>query len=298
MGGMVAHRGASMFQRSGPSTVGEYARDYGLIHAVRPNTLHQYRIVADLFERWAGGPVRLVDLDERSVSAWLRDLGQTHAPATCRSKRVGLLALWRAAAEEGLCDPPARRVRSVPVPIVTVEAWDADEVRRLLATVRTLRGRHPCGLSRPEWWDLAIRVAWDTGLRRGDQFRLAVASVQPDGTGWWTQSKTGRPVAFRLADGTLGMLRASLERAPRKLVCPWEASLEGFASQFRRIVRIAGVRPGTWKWLRRGSASDVEAQVPGEGAAQVGHAPGSRVAAIHYLAPRLCGKRRAYPHPL
>lgn len=287
-----------MFRRNAPDTLGAYARDYGLIHAVRPNTLHQYRIVADLFERWAGGPVRLEDLDERSVSAWLRDLATTHAPATCRSKRVGLLALWRAAAEEDLCDPPCRRVRSVPVPIVPVEAWDADEVRRLLEAVAGLRGRHPCGLSRPEWWDLAIRVAWDTALRRGDQFRLAVESVRDDGTLTVVQSKTSRVAALRLAPETLERLRGSLRTAPRKLVSPWFASGETFAGQFRRIVRKAGVRPGTWKWLRRSSASDVEEQCPGEGAAQAGHAPGSRVTAIHYLSPRICGKRRAFPRPL
>jgi hypothetical protein len=30
-----------------------------------------------------------------------------------------------------------------------------------LATVRW----HPCGIRRSAWWDLAIRVAWDAGLR-------------------------------------------------------------------------------------------------------------------------------------
>lgn len=287
-----------MYCRSGPSTIGEYARDYGLAHGVQSGTLHQYRIVADLFERWAGGPVRLEDLDERSVSAWLRDLAATHAPATVRSKRVGLLALWRAAAEEGFCDAPARRVRSVPVPAAPVEAWDADEVRRILKVTSALRGRHPCGLSRPEWWDLAVRVAWDTALRRGDQFKLAVEAVRDDGSMAVVQSKTRRLAILRLCPETHDRLRRSLLEAPRKLVTPWGASLETFADQFRRVVRLAGVRPGTWKWLRRSSASDVEAQMPGEGAMQAGHAPGSRVTAVHYLAPRLCGHRRAFPRPL
>jgi integrase len=294
----MPHLGASMFRREGATFLGDYAREYGLLHAVRPNTLEQYRIVADLFERWAGGPVRLDQLEERSVSEWLRDMAATRAPSTCRSKRVGLLALWRAAAEEGICEPPTRRVRSVAVPARVVEAWDAAEVREILRVCSTLRGRHPCGVSRAAWWDLAVRIAWDTGLRRGDQLALAVESIRHDGTGTIVQSKTGWQVAIRLSPGTLEALRQSVAAAPRKLCTPWFHSSESFCEQFRRVVRIAGVRPGTWKWLRRSSASDVEEQAKGEGAAQIGHAPGSKVAPISYLSPRICGTRKAFPRPL
>ena len=164
--------------------------------------------------------------------------------------------------------------------------------------MRLLIGWHRCGLPRWQWWDLAVRLAWDSALRWGDLVALPVAAVRPDGVTSWTQSKTGRPVTFRLSQTSLEALHASLEACPRALVCPWPASHETFAQQVRVLVRHAGIRPGTWKWLRRASATDVELQQAGGGASHLGHAPGSRVAEVSYLAPAILGRRLACPQPL
>jgi integrase len=284
-----------MFRRDGPATIGQYARDYGLLHDVRPGTVAQYVFSADAFEKWAGGPVLLEQLDERSVSAFLRDYAERVKPHTVRSKRRQILALWRAAAEEGLCEPPTLRIRGVRCPRLPVEAWTLDEVVSLLGACRGLVRRHRCGLHRSVWWDLAIRVAWDSGLRWGDQIELPVASVAADGAVWWSQSKVGRVVSCRLSPSTVAALRASLTLAPRSLVTPWPASHQTFGNQLDRIVARAGVRPGTWKWLRRSSGSYVELAAPGRGGEHLGHAPGSRIFADHYASPRIL--TRTIPSP-
>lgn len=262
-----------MFRRSGPQTLGGYARfGYSLLRDVKPETLRQYTIVADLFERWAGGPVPLEQLDEASVSDWLRDYAAGHAPATVRAKKVQLLALWRAAADDGLAgEPSARRVRRVRVPAQVVTAWTRGEVEQLLVAAGRLPRRHRCGLTRAAWWDLAIRVAWDSGLRWGDLVALRADAVRPDGACTVVQSKTGRPITFRLSAATLEALAATLAVCPRALVCPWPASHETFNAQVRRLVASAGIRPGTWRWIRRGSGSDVEAQVDGAGHRHLGN---------------------------
>lgn len=262
-----------MFRRSGPKTLGEYVRQsYTLLRDVRPETLRQYTIAAELFERWAGGPVLLEQLDEASVSAWLRDYAATVKPATVRAKKVQILALWRAAADDGLAqEPSARRVRRVRVPAQVVTAWTREEVERLLVAAAGLPRRHPSGLSRAAWFDLAIRVAWDSGLRWGDLVALRVDAVRPDGACTVVQSKTSRPTTFRLSAATLEALAATLAVCPRTLVCPWPASHETFNAQVRRLVARAGIRPGTWKWIRRGSGSDVEAQVDGAGHRHLGN---------------------------
>lgn len=289
-----------MFRRSGPQTLSAYARDYGLLRDVKPETLRQYQIVATLYERWAGGPVPLETLDEDSVSAWLRDYGATMAPATVRSKRATILALWRAAADDRLCEPPTRRVRaqrrSAPRPVV--EAWTIEEVEQLLTACQRLPRRHRCGLSRSVWWDLAIRVAWDSGLRWGDLIALQVASIRPDGAVTVIQAKTGRSVSFGLSASTLAILRASVVECPRQLVCPWPASHESFAQQARLLVKKTGIRPGTWKWLRRSSGSYVERDHPGAGPVHLGHAPGSRIFANHYLAPAIVSASLPMPQEL
>jgi integrase len=267
-----------------PLRLVEYVAVYATTHEIEVETARQYRMSAEKLERWAGGPVYLTDLTELLVSAFLREYGETVKPSTARSKRTQLMALWRSAADEYLCEPPTRRVRSARVPWEPREAWTIDEVRELVRAASWLPRNHSCGMRRAEWFDLAIRIAWDSGLRWGDQVRLRVADVHGDLV-VVPQSKTSRPVCGRLTASTLAILRDTLRRHPRALVTPWTKSHETFNDQVRRLVAKAGIRPGTWKWLRRGGATDVEIQAPGKGMAarHLGHAPGSRIAEINYL---------------
>lgn len=262
-----------MFRRSGPETLGRYVREgYPLIRDVRASTMRQMVISCDLFERWAGGPVRLDEMDEKSVSAFLRDYSATRKPDTVRSKRNQILAVWRAASDDGLAaDPVGRRVRRCTVPEPIVEAWTKAEVEQLLAAAALLPRFHPCGLRRSEWWPLAIRVAWDSGLRWADQVEIPVSAVRPDGWVTVRQSKTRKAATFQFSPSTMEALRSSLERCPRALVIPWTASGETFRDQVGRLVAKAKVREGTWKWIRRGSGTDVELQEPGAGHLHLGN---------------------------
>jgi hypothetical protein len=262
----------------------DYVQLYATTHELTPETVRQYQTTAERLEVWAGEPVLLTDLSELLVSAFLRDYAAGVKPATVRSKRTQLMALWRSAADEYLCEPPTRRVRTARVPWVPREAWTVDEVRQLVAAATWLRSGPGGGMPRAEWFDLAIRIAWDSGLRWGDQIRLRTSSIHGNIV-IVGQSKTRRPVCGRLSPSTMAALEDSLRRWPRDYVTPWRRSHETFNAQVRRLVAQAGIRPGTWKWLRRGSATDVEIQQPGKGMAarHLGHAPGSRVAEINYL---------------
>lgn len=262
----------------------EYVEVYATTHEIERETIRQYRITTERLEEWAGGPVLLTDLNELLVSAFLRDYSAGVKPSTVRSKRTQLMALWRSAADEYLCEPPTRRVRSAKVPWESREAWTLDEVRRLVQAASWLPRKMRNGMPRCEWFDLAIRIAWDAGLRWGDQIVLTTAEIHGNMV-VVGQSKTRRPVCGRLSPSTLAILDDSLRRFPRKYVTPWTASHETFNAQVRRLVAKAGVRPGTWKWLRRGGATDVEIQEPGKGLAarHLGHAPGSKIAEINYL---------------
>lgn len=287
-----------MFRRAGPETLGEYARrGYSLLRDVKPGTLRQYVIVADLVERWAGGPVRLDQLDEQSVSEWLRDYSATVAPHTAKGKKSMLLALWRGAADDGLAsEPSARRVRRVRVPELVPTAWTKAEVEQLLAAAARLPRRHRCGLSRAAWWDLAIRVAWDSGLRWADLVALRVDSIGPDGTASVTQSKTAKVSTFKLSPTTMEALRATLAACPRALVCPWPASGETFRDQVTRLVEKSGIRAGTWRWIRRGSGTDVELQLGGAGHRHLGNT--RRVFDQSYGDPTIIGRQIPTPREL
>jgi integrase len=286
--------------RATTATIGEYVRDYELSRDLRPESVRQIQISAALIEKWHGSPLPLASLDERLLSEFLLDYQRSgKSPSTVRAKRVQLLALWRSAADEGLCRAPTRRVRRVSVPYTPPTAWTLEEAAQLVESCKSLKRRHKCGLRRADWWSLAIRIAWDTGLRWEDQTtRLRVDAITADGHIAIPQSKTGRVVVCRLSPSTLQQLQESLALAPRELATPWGSSHETFANQFRRIVAAAGVRRGTWKWLRRGSATDCELQRPGSGSVHLGHTPGSRIAERHYLDPAILASRQTNPRSL
>jgi integrase len=289
-----------MIRSSAPQTLREYLVEYAVTRPIREGTVRQYEIAVDLFDRHVGHPVRLDELDELLVSDWLRAYSATRATATVRAKRTMIVALWRAAADDRYVEPPRRRIRSARVVLPAPECWSLEEVGRLVATCRTLRRWHRCGLPRAAWWELAVRVAWDTGLRWGDLITLRVDQVTPEGFAAVGQSKTGRVTVCRLEAATLAVLRQTLEACPRELVCPWMSSRESFNDQVRTLVRKAGIRPGTWKWLRRGSATDVEIQQAGAAAGHLGHAPGSRIAYTSYVDPRVVAAagRAVWPRSL
>lgn len=280
-------------------TLSRYLReDYCLTREIGIETQRQYEIAVRSFETWSGGPVGLDALDPLKVSAWLRDLSATRAPSTVRAKRVQVMTLWRAAADDGLCAPPLRRVRSVRVPAKDPVAWTHAEVCQLLAATSRLKRWHPCGLRRSDWWALAVRVAWDTGLRWGDMVSIRVDQVSPTGMVRMTQSKVQRPILCQLAPQTFAAAVESVERCPRGILLPWAGSHETFADQVRNLVRLAGIRRGTWKYLRRGSATDVELIERGASTAHLGHRPGSRIAALNYLDPEILGSNRPAPREL
>jgi integrase len=289
-----------MFRRAGPLTIGDLARDYVTYRDCKTGTVNQYRIAARRLEEWAGRGVLLAELNEGLVSEWLREFAGGASASTVRGKRAMIMALWRTAADEGLCEPPTRRVRvlrkSTPRP--AVEAWTIDDVDRLLSACRRLKRRHRCGLSRAMWFELAVRVAWDSGLRWRDLVSLEASSIAADGRCTVVQGKTGRLARFRLSGTTRALLQETMRICPRELVCPWPASQQAFGRQVRRLVAAAGIRPGTWRWIRRASGTDVEIQRPGSGSVHLGHAPGSRVFHDHYGATEILDQYRPAPRAL
>ena len=290
-----------MFDRASPETLSAYAAEwFPISHDIQPETLRQYQISVRLIDAWAKEPVKLRELDARSLSMFLAHYAASGvAPNTVRSKRVQLLSLWRAASDEGFCDLPTSRVRPAKVAWKAPVAWTHAEVCQLLSVTDCLPRLHTCGLRRSEWFALAIRIGWDIGLRWADQmYRLRVDMIGPSGIVAFGQHKTGRVVIGRLGEATMEALRSSLAYMPRELATPWDCSHETFTTQMRLLVAKAGIRKGTWKWLRKSGATDVELQQAGAATRHLGHAPGSSIAARHYIDPAILHREFVSPSQL
>lgn len=289
-----------MYRRAEKSIV-EFVDEYDLERGLVKEAARQYRYAAKSISEWAGRDLCVHELDADTFNRWVRALSEGHlSPSTVANRRRHLLALWRAAADRNLADEPprSRRLRPVKVPYAPPRAWTVDEIRELLATCSRLRRTRKGKVQRSVLWSLALRVAWESGMRLTDVLRLRVDEIQPDGLAVTGQSKTRRPIVFRLSEPTLALLRDSLATHPRPLVVPWTSTKESFRRQFALVVKRAGVRKGSWKWIRRASATDVEKACPGAGAAHLGHAHGSAIAAKHYLDPYIIGTQRTAPTAL
>lgn len=275
----------------------DYFERYSLQRTLAPSTETQYRHAIRCFSRGLNRPATLADLSDDHVNRFLRDFGRSgdYAPDYVRSLRYSLLALWNGAVDDRLIDPP-HKVRSISKAAKIPRAWNYTEVQRLSIAARRMPGVYrSLGCTRARWWDLAIRIAWDSGLRRGDQLTALRVECGGDGRLLIVQKKTNKPLPPRqLSSSTLDRLDAFLP-AKRRMLCPWPHSNTHFCDEFQRVVQLAGL-VGTWKKLRKSSGTAVEAEHPGFGAAHLGDT--DAVFRRHYLDPRIAGVRVPGPRPL
>lgn len=248
---------------------------YVLLHELRDSTERQYRRVCHVWRSWAvghGNP----QFDEDSVSQFLRDLQAAGRSSYYRkSTRSTLVALLRSAGMSG-------QVRAVRVEPLTVEAWDSEEVGQLVGAVRlTVRD-----LGRQRWWETLIEAAWLSGLNWADLRTVRVEDVPSDGWLRWRRSKTRKTV-------TVYLPRNLVEHRQAGFVWPWPLSDEAFRHQFARIVRQAGLS-GSFKRLRKSTATAVEEIAPGRGHVYIGDE--RRTFERHYW--RVDGAEKVHPPEL
>jgi len=202
--------------------------------------------------------------DCQRVNDWLDELRENRAPDTVRTQRGNLLVVWWWAYREGLVTEAPLRVRKLRPISRSPVAWTLPEVRTLVAAAEL----DPL---RPLWWSSLIRVGYDTGLRLGDLLRLRRDEIAESMT--VRQAKTGRTVSVRLRPETLAVAHRHLGYPSNSpLLWPLWGRREAFYRALRELVARAGIRRGTFRWLRRSAATQLERVDPGRGTALLGHA--------------------------
>ena len=280
-----------------------FVESYSLSHDIRPSTVEQYKTTQRVLSNWNEGDILVGSLSDELVNKFLRDYSERGAkPHTVASKRRQLIALWRAAAEEGLCQPP-KRVRAIRLPETQRDVWSADEVRRLVAELEKIQTRMPrseiqTGLA----LSALVRAAWDTGMRRSDLFRLERTHAEHDGWLEVIQRKTGRLVLCRLSPDTKKIVLRTYDdwAPPRKLIWPGGPAvvrrLTGIISEAAKDIGLKG-HSKPFKKLRRSSITAVEQQAPGAGYLQAGHTNSSTTIRF-YLNPAITQMGKPMPETL
>lgn len=248
----------------------DYLSRYNRSHDIQPSTLEHYKWVVRSLES-CHGCVDLTALDADTVNGWLlwlRERGRS--PWTIKQRKVSLLVLWRAAWFDGLA-PPVPPVRRLKPCRHAPEAWTLAEVRQLLAAAAA-------DSRRPLFWCSLIRAGYDSGLRLGNLLALPAAwfatkrVAMPQNVWQVTQLKTGRNVSVGFRPATLDAIGVHLAGRTTGLVWPLWARREAFYRAFRHLVASAQIRPGTFRWLRRTAATQLERVAPGRATELLGHA--------------------------
>lgn len=209
-------------------------------------------------------------LDTDTVNRFLVMLARSGlSPYTVLAYRRNILAVLNAAADRDLCGyPNSRRVIRPKLHQLTPEGWTLEQVVALLHEARD------------PYWDAVIRVAWDTGLRRGDVLRVHRSQFTTEPIAY-RQHKTKRAVLICCHESTM----QSLAKLPGDTPLAWRRHRKLWFDAFRRIVTRAGLS-GTFGHLRRSAGSIAESQTPGGGQRKLGHSS-SRMFDAFYKVDRL-----------
>jgi len=177
------------------------------------------------------------------------------SPHTVRSYRTTLLSLVRFAGQGLMGQVRCPQYRELPV-----DAWTVAEIRLLVQFAGQLHGRLVGGVTRSIFWLAAIHSGYSTGLRIGDLRQTLASQIGPDRVAEILQHKTGKLAVVRFSAAAV----EAIHEHGRDEVLPWQESEETFRLEFRWIVRLSGVRRGTFKWLRRaaGSYADLDGRGP------------------------------------
>lgn len=197
------------------------------------------------------------------ANAWLASLFERKVSAhTVDGYRRAFLAVWNFA-DNPDSDHPPLRLRKIKKPREVVRAFRHEHMRALIAEAEKLKGEHPDGNRRADWWAAIFESAYSTGLRRGDLVRVPIDDIGPDGRATVVQSKTGYLVEVVFSATALD--RLGRLRHTGGLALPWPYLLRSMVYTFRRLRDRAGVDFGSLKYFRRAAGSYAERERPGSG---------------------------------
>lgn len=277
-----------------------YVGRYVLEHDLAESSVEQLQLRAKLLTDFAGGKLCLCEIDAELVNRWLVSRQQKGlSPDTVHGDRSKIIALLNAASESGLC-PPLGKVRRIKRPRKIPRAFTHDDVAKVLAVVKKLRGniklgRKDTGTSRRLYWVAFILAAYDSGLRRSDLLSVERNWVRPDDGGGslcLVQKKTGRVIYRRFRQSTMAAIDALCAgRTTGPIWCGYPTR-RVWCQAFKRLCKKAGV-DGSAKFLRRSGASYTAREHGRDAAKQfLGHAT-DYVADASYIDPSI-----AYPSPV
>jgi integrase len=269
---------------------------YAVFRDIADDSVYQLRRSAVVYELWAQSrpdDVRHVDtITDDSLSRFLHDRRGAYSQAYLRKIRGDLLTLLRAAADDGLCEPP-RKVRPIAKVKPKPRAWTREQVERIVAACYDYRGASKRGENLRIYFAAITMTAWDTGLRKEDLHSITQGMIGENGRITITQEKTDDEHYCRVSAETLRLLRS----IPRDRPLQWLGCDDQFYYHWRRIVKLSGVPYlGAMHAMRKSGTTEVARINPGAETRFLGHT--TPAADVHYIDRALTADHAVMPTAL
>lgn len=216
------------------------SRDVGKGHA------DNLRRALFMLQEFADKP--LDELSANLVNEWLSALLESgRSRQTVKLYRRSILTLWNHLGDIDFQEYPiTRRIKRIKAPVPAPVAFRPEQVQELIKAASTLSGTYyGLGIARGVWWPAMIASAYDTGLRRGDLFRLPyhISCGNPFSI---VESKTGATEVRQLSKFTCGLIRKYAHHRAH----PWDMAKSSFAKGWKAIIKKVEF-DGQFKMLRR-----------------------------------------------
>jgi integrase len=275
---------------------------YAVLHNLKARSVVLFGQSLDRFRDFLGREPELTDLDDLTVSRFLRwravtpHRGRVCAPASVAKDKAHITSLWNAAAKRRLVEQfPDLPRNIVRVPHRAPVAYTVEDVSKMIAQAK-LRVGHVGGIPAAWFWPTLIMAAWYTAERIGSLLALRWSEVDTERLTLTFLSEhrkgLGRTIT-RHIDPELARWLERGRRAPGELVWPWleHRRIETIFQRLRHICESAGVTPRGFHGIRKASGSYVKAG-GGDATEFLTHRD-AKTTREHYLDPKIVGEASA-----
>ena len=264
----------------------EDVENYCAFASIERITHQQYCRSVSCYSQHLGRDATRDDLREPPVNRWLADVATRLSAFTVLGRKRGLTPVWNWLAGQGLVPwYNARALRRTKVVYPPVQAWSVSQVRALLDGAAEVPGKLTCGVSGSDLMRAWVLVAYETGLRPSDLYRVTWDQLHDNKLGL-VQHKTHYGHAAQLSDAAMAALRplrdadsSTIFVLGKNSMRRWELKLFAAAAD-HGFTRRKGQSSGT---LRKTHGTEV-CRVEGlpTAAQSLGHVDGIRVARQSY----------------
>lgn len=276
-------------------------------HDVCRQASKNYLSTLGRFERHLGRAATTDDLTDSTLNGWTAAMLAARDPKSPRSARNHvklILTLWRyCVIELELFDRMPLRIRRIKCPQLVPTAWGEPEMARLMEAAVKLPGcfrsrlpRDAGRVRRSDFFRALISAGWDSGLRRGDLWKLTTEQAL-SGQFPIAMSKTGVVKLVTLQPSTVALIERTYP-PKRNLAFGEVCQFSVYRRWFGELRKLAGIdERGSLHRVRKSAATAVERQQPGAASWFLAHRSPD-LARRHYIDPRLVGERAFVPPAL